>query len=84
LKKFLDKLIAIKYINTELKKETNMPKSRKCNFMGTAYHSVDCVIFDIAETLAQCSEEFIEKIANQVLTKKVKYTGNGMFKIIKK
>lgn len=39
----------------------------------------DEVIQELAETLAQCSEEFIEEIANKVLTHKVRYIGDSMF-----
>lgn len=37
------------------------------------------VIKELAETLTQCDEEFIEKIANDVLTRKVKYLGGNVF-----
>jgi hypothetical protein len=39
----------------------------------------DEVIQELAEALAQCDEGFIEEIANKVLTRKVKYIGNGTF-----
>lgn len=41
--------------------------------------STDSVIQEIAETLAQCDEKFIEEIANKVLTRKVKYVGDNFF-----
>lgn len=39
----------------------------------------DDVINQIAETLCQASGEFIEAIANQVLTNKVTYQGNSIY-----
>lgn len=39
----------------------------------------DKVIQELAEALSQCDEEFIEEIANKVLTRKVKYIGYGTF-----
>ena len=50
--------------------------------MKTAYKSIDCIIFDIAETLSQASCEFIEEVANNILTNKVKYVGDETFEII--
>jgi len=37
------------------------------------------VIQEVADTLAQADGEFIEEIANRVLTRKVKYEGDSMF-----
>jgi len=50
--------------------------------MKTSYKSIDCIIMDIAEALGRVSGEFIEEIANKVLTRKVKYVGNEEFEII--
>jgi hypothetical protein len=41
--------------------------------------TVDKVIQEVADVLAQCNGEFIEEIANKVLTHKVKYVGNDTF-----
>jgi hypothetical protein len=43
------------------------------------HKSSDEVIQEIAETLAEADGDFIEKIANQVLTREVKYEGDSMF-----
>ena len=37
------------------------------------------IIQDISDTLASADGEFIEEIANRVLTRKVKYEGDSMF-----
>lgn len=37
------------------------------------------IIQELAEVLTRCDEEFIEEIANKVLTRKVKYIGSGTF-----
>lgn len=47
--------------------------------MNKMKKTIDEVIQELAEVLAQCDEEFIEEIANKVMTHKVKYIGNGMF-----
>lgn len=44
-----------------------------------AKKSIDQVIQQVSETLAQCDEEYIEEIANKVLTHKVKYIGDSVF-----
>ncbi len=41
--------------------------------------SANQIIQDIAEVLGQCDGRFIEQIANQILTTKVKYIGDSMF-----
>lgn len=41
--------------------------------------SVDQVVQEVSETLAQCDEEYIEEIANKVLIHKVKYIGDSIF-----
>jgi len=41
--------------------------------------SADEVIKEISEVLAEADGEFIESIANAVLSKKVKYIGDSMF-----
>lgn len=44
----------------------------------TKVRSLDELIQEIAETLAEADGRFIVKIANQVLTKKYKYIGDSM------
>lgn len=41
--------------------------------------SADEIIQEIAECLAEADGEFIAEIANQVLSRKVKYIGDSMF-----
>jgi hypothetical protein len=41
--------------------------------------TADEVISEIAETLSQADGKFIEHIANQVLSKPVKYTEDSLF-----
>jgi hypothetical protein len=43
--------------------------------------SADEIIKMIAETLAESDGEFVEQIANQVMTDKVSYIGDWMFEV---
>ena len=49
--------------------------------MKTITKTADEVIEDIAEVLSQASGEFIEEIANKVLTAPVKYNGDSEFDV---
>jgi hypothetical protein len=51
-----------------------MSKTKRPKIIGA-----DDVINQIAETLCQASGEFIETIANQVLTHKVVYQGDSIY-----
>jgi len=63
------------------------PEGWNCPNCGHACYSVkqtksaDKIIQMIAETLGENSGEFIQDIANQVLSKKVTYIGDSLFEI---
>ena len=44
--------------------------------------SADDVINDIIDVLVQADEYFLEEIANKVLSNKIKYIGDSLFKEI--
>jgi len=43
--------------------------------------STDQIIQMIAEVLAESDERYIEQIANNILTEKVKYVGDSFFEV---
>lgn len=50
--------------------------------MAKTTKSTDEIIIDIHETLIQASGEFIESIANQVLSRKVKHIGDSLYEVV--